>query len=64
MNYNKVLSIYFLFNQNKPKPGNRSCRGGLALGFGLHQDTGFISKHIGRYSTTDAKCVNGKLNIR
>jgi len=49
---------YFLINRNMPKSDNRSCRCGLALGFGLHEDACSISKHIERYSTTHGGYVN------
>jgi hypothetical protein len=44
--------------RNKPDPDNQSCRDGLALGFGFHQNTCFVSKHIGSYSTWYARYVN------
>ena len=53
----QVLGL-FLLNRNQPNPDNLGCRDGLALGFGFHQDTGFIAKHIGANSTRALKYVN------
>jgi hypothetical protein len=50
--------VILLVNRNKPNPDNESCRNGLALGLGLHEEARVVSIHIGRNSTPAEKYVN------